>query len=115
MAYVTLTASATPITGLAGNTTTGTSDGWTFSAGSGNVCLYIGNTDAAPHTATIVDQQTVEGATITDQVISIAANSFKLIADFASFWRDADGMVEVNLESGEEAHLEGQVFRVKQI
>lgn len=87
-----------------------TSDGLQFPNTKDNL-VVLHNADAAPHTVTVNTAVTVNGVSITDPVITLAAGDHKIIAGFDKALLDTNGNIYLDPEGGEDEHLFHKVLR----
>ena len=116
MARVSLTVYTGDLNGVAVTEATGTADDIEF-VNTGKEVLIVRNTDAAPHTYTILGKgSTSWGADTADEACTVAANGVTVHANIeTSQFNTTGGKVEIDLEAAEEAHFELSVVKAQDV
>lgn len=65
----------------------------------GTELVLVKNADASPHTMTVDIPVTVDGQTVTDKTVAVAAGATVFAGPFGSEYRQSDGRVHLNFDS----------------
>ena len=116
MARVPLTVYTGDLNGVAVTETTGTNDDIEF-ANTGKEVLIVRNTEAAPHTYTIIGKGATQwGADTADEACTVAASGMNVHANIETAeFNTTGGLVEIDLEAGEEDHFELSVVKAQDV
>lgn len=74
-------------------------NGMFYKQATGTERIVIKNADASPHTMTVDIPVTVDGQSVTDRTVNVAAGTTVIAGPFGSEYRQADGNVHLNFDS----------------